>query len=100
MIVWTIFAPGVDLGFLPDMLSERNPARAREQLHHGYAHGGGWDPFKGHELLADNSLKYPGDPSLPPLAQTKLRDELIILYQHSWVAIIQPDRSYEICRMD
>jgi hypothetical protein len=97
---WMVFDYAVDLGFLPAMLSERNPAPAREQLHHGYAHGGGWHPFRGHKLLPDNRLTYPGDPPLRPLAQTKLRDELIVLYEHAWVAIIQPDRTFEVCRMD
>lgn len=89
-----------DLGFLPDMLREDDPRPAREQLDSGYRHGGGWDPFKGHELLANNAICYPGDPPLYPVAETKLRDELILLYEHDWVAIIQPDRSFEICRMD
>jgi hypothetical protein len=30
----------------------------------------------------------------------ELRDELILIYEHSWVAIIQPDRTFETCRMD
>lgn len=88
------------LGFLPLMLDERNPAPAREQLDAGYQHGGGWNPFQGFTLTDANELTYPGDPAYTPLAQAKLRDELIVFYDHSWVAIIQPDRSFEVCRMD
>lgn len=88
------------LGYLPGMLDASDPRPAREQFDEGYRNGGGWSPFKGHTLHADNTLSYPGDPPLPPLAQVRLRDELIVFYHHSWVAIIQPDRSYEIARMD
>jgi len=88
------------LGFIPDMLSENNPKSATQQLNDGYQHGGGWTPFNGHALLPDNSIKYPGDPPHKPIAEMRLRDELILIYEHSWVAVIQPDRSYEICRMD
>lgn len=88
------------LGLLPGMLDEDDPAPAREQLDRAYQHGGGWQPFVGHTLQDDLSLQYPGDPPTRAIAMTRLRDETIVLYQHSWVAIIQPDRSYEICRMD
>lgn len=56
--------------------------------------------FKGFTLADDNSLVYPGDPPVQPLAQAKLRHELVVFYPHSWVAVIQPDRSFEVCRMD
>lgn len=44
--------------------------------------------------------EYPGDPPLYPLAQTQLRDELIIFYDHEIVAVFQPDGSFEACRMN
>jgi hypothetical protein len=88
------------LGFLPDMLDENDPRPAREQLNDNYRHGGGWDPFPGFELNEDNSITYPGDPTLKPLAKAKLRDETILFYPFSGVMIQQPDRSFEICRMD
>lgn len=87
------------LGYLPDFLSEDDPRPAREQFHANYQFGG-WQPFKGHELGPNNELHYPGDPPLIPLAQAKLRDELIVFYDCAWVAVIQPDRSFEVCRMD
>lgn len=88
------------VGIIPDMLSERDPRPAREQLHDGYLHGGGWDPFKGFTLQPDDSIKYPGDPAHKPLAEMRLREERVLVYPHAWVAIIQPDRSFEISRMD
>lgn len=87
-------------GYIPMWLDEANPAPAKEQLDANYGHGGGWQPFKGFTLSADNSLTYPGDPPMPPRVEMHLRDELILMYDHAWVAIIQPDRSFEVCRMD
>lgn len=89
------------VGFIPFFLDEDDPRPAREQLDAHYQHGGGWSPFKGFTLNPDNSLQYPGDPPTRPLAQTTLHnEELIVFYDYSWVAIIQPDRSFEVCRMD
>jgi hypothetical protein len=102
-MIWEMFHPQMTeghLGYLPGMLSERDPRSAREQINANYAHGGGWSPMAGFKLGAHNRLHYPGDPALEPLAQTWLRDELIILYDHSWVAIVQRDRSFEVSRLD
>jgi hypothetical protein len=88
------------MGFITLWLSEHNPAPAKEQLHRGYAHGRGWRPFEGFTLGADDSLKYPNDPPMKPFCEVSLRDERVVMYPHAWVAIIQPDRSFEVCRMD
>lgn len=88
------------IGFLPLFFSERDPRPAKEQAHANYGHGGGWDPMPGFTMLNDGRLKYPGDPPLPMIAEAHLRDEIIRLYDCAWVAIIQPDKSFEVCRMD
>lgn len=88
------------LGYIPYFLNENNPKPAREQLDDNYRHGGGWTPFPGFVMLPNGNMKYPGDPETILLAETKLRDETIRFYQHSWVSIVQPDGSYEVCRMD
>lgn len=88
------------VGMIPNWLFENNPQSASVQLHNAYGHGGGWRPFIGFQLEDDNSLTFPGDPALKPIAEMHLRDELIFIYEYAWVAIIQPDRSYEVCRMD
>ena len=88
------------LGILPNFLDANDPRPVREQFDERYAHGGGWHPMKGWELRYDNFLCYQGEAPLQPLAQMKLRNELIILYDHAWVAIIQPDRTFEVSRMD
>lgn len=103
MIIWTLRHPEATvemLGYLPDMLSETDPRPAREQLDSGYRHGGGWCPFAGFELQPDGSIVYPGDPPMPLLAETTLRDERIRFFDCAWVMILQPDDSFEICRMD
>ena len=102
-VSWKMLHPQMTiahLGYIPLWLSDLDPRPAREQLDQGYRHGGGWQPFHGFSLLEDNSIQYPGDPPLKPLADAKLRKETIMFYQHSWVGIIQPDRSFEIARMD
>lgn len=103
MIEFELLHPAIGydiLGFLPNFLSLDDPRSAREQLDFHYSFAGGYRPFQGHTLGDDNSLKYPGDPPLVPLAQAKLRNELVVYYRHSWVAIIQRDRSYVVARMD
>lgn len=88
------------VGGIPDMLSEDDTRSATAQLHAGYGHGGGWRAFKGFTLLPNDSISYPGDPVHKPIAEMRLRDERILIYECAWVAVIQPDRSCEICRMD
>jgi hypothetical protein len=103
MTTWALLDPRVTpehLGLLPMMLDTNDPRPAREQLDSNYQHGGGWRPFNGFKLRRDNALVYPGDPPTIPLAMTMLRDELIVFYESEWVAIIQPDRSFEVCRLD
>ena len=89
------------LGFLPEFLSERNPKSAREQLDENYRHGGGWSPMEGFSFdPKDQSLKYPGDPKMKPLARAKLREETILFYDSAWVVVLQADGKYEVSRMD
>lgn len=95
-----IAAPGYDPGFIPCWLSPYDERPAREQLNEHYQNGGGWRPFSGFTLEEDNSLSYPDDPPLPVLFSFMYGEEMIAMYQSSWVAIIQPDRSFEVCRMD
>ena len=88
------------LGFLPQFLDEDDQRPAKEQIDGNYQHGGGWRNIPGFTHLGEHRMKYPGDPELRPLAQTKLRDEVIVFYDYSFVAIFQPDGSFEISRID
>lgn len=88
------------LGYIPLFLDEDDPRPAREQLDSNYGHGGGFRPQAGFEMMPNGDLTYPGDPPFAPLAETKLRDEIIRVYNYAYVAIIQPDGSFVVCRMD
>lgn len=102
-VEWKMLHPNATmahLGFLPSFLRGDDPAPAGKQLDAGYKFAGGWRPQKGFKLTEDNSLHYPGDPPLRPVAEAKLRDETICFYDLAYVAVIQPDRSFEVCRMD
>jgi hypothetical protein len=87
------------LGFLPAFWDESDPRSARDQANNAYGHGGGWNPFNGFRMT-EKGIAYPGDPIMPLLFEAKLRDETIRVYDCAWVAIVQKDGSYEICRMD
>jgi hypothetical protein len=102
VIITTILQPGGKalLGYLPSFLSEVDPRKVAEQFNENYAHGGGWDPFQGFTLGTDFSLKYPGDPAMKPVAMLAFREEKVFVYESAWVAIVQPDGTFEVCRMD
>lgn len=85
------------LGLLPEFWDERDPRPAKEQADENYVSG--WRPSAGF-TMTERGLEYPGDPPMALVAEAKLRDETIRVYQSAWVAIIQPDGSHEICRMD
>jgi hypothetical protein len=93
---------GRDLvGYLPTFASESDPRKVAEQFNETYAHGGGWSPMQGWNFEPQSgAITYPGDPPLHPVAAMMCRDELILVYEHAWVAIVQEDRSFEIARMD
>jgi hypothetical protein len=104
MLVWTALHPKFTadhLGFLDLIFDDGDPRPAREQVEDRYAHGGGWDPLPGWIVdPASGFAQFPGDPPTKPVAMTRLRDEKILLYPHSWVCIVQADGSYEMARMD
>jgi hypothetical protein len=99
-MLWVKLKKNVDLGFLPSFISEDNPLPAKDQFDKNYGHGGGWRNQIGFSTDDDNTLYYPGDPPLKPVAITHLRTETICLYPHAYVAIFQLDGSFEVCRMD
>ena len=88
------------VGFIPGFLDLDDPRPAAAQFEERYVHGG-WraqDGFKtGNQRF---TLHYPGDPPLRPIAVMQLRDEKIFIYPYAYVAIFQPDGSFEACRMD
>lgn len=92
---------GVDLSVLATIITANDPRPLKEQIHEGYAHGGGYHPCKGFTLDFENlALRYPGDPPLRPLATTTINNERFVLFESDFCAIIQPDNAYDIIRMD
>lgn len=92
-----------DLGMLATMLTESDPRPAAEQFNERYNHGGDWQPTTTRRWklnLEKQSLTYPGDPPLYPIAWGVLRDERIYVFQHSWVCIVQENGNFEVARMD
>lgn len=100
---WQINANARDpiaaLGFIPSFVSADDPRPAWEQFDERYIRG--WDamlPGKW-RLGVDNYLFYPGDPPMAPLARAYLRDELILVYPHAFVCIVQKNGDFSIARL-
>ena len=106
LVRWNFLHPSMTLdhlGFIAIMLDDADERPAREQFNEAYLRTGGcpWKPFKGFRMNPiTKAITYPGDPPLKPVACTQLRKERIYFYDHDWVAIVQEDGSFEMCRMD
>lgn len=88
MIWWLLEGHEPDeIGFLPSFLDEADPRPAREQFDANYPYGGYWR--KVGEIDKAGVMHYPGDPDLRPIGGTRLRDEVVLVYPASFVAIIQ-----------
>jgi hypothetical protein len=86
---------------LPDILLASDKRPVKEQLEDRYAHGGGWRPIPGMRMTRDYVLHFPGDPPFKPAAYSAFGDEIVIFYpQCSLLAVVHPDASYEVCRVD
>lgn len=102
MIEFTLLHPRMTqehLGLIPHFLSLDDERPAAQQIDANYEWGG-WSPFEGFKMSPDGRLSYRGDPDLIPLASARLRDEEIFFYPHAWVAIRQPNGSFEVSRID
>lgn len=88
------------VGFLPNIFHAGDPRNAREQIEDRYNHGGGWFELKGVTMAGDRSLRGVGPGKFPVLAEAKLRDETILVYPSAYVAVVQPDGSFAVTRMD
>jgi hypothetical protein len=100
--MWQMLHPNMTfdhLGYIPTFVSVEDDDSARQQIHKRYVSG--WIPFKQFKMdPKTHTLRFPGDPPFKPLAQAQLRDELILFYDCAWVAIVQPDGSFETARLD
>ena len=89
-----------NLGILATLMSPHDPRPLHEQMNANYAHGGGWDDFQGFTLGEEDTLHYPGDRPLRPLAGAIVRGQLVMFYEGEWLAIISDDRSFTVSRVD
>jgi hypothetical protein len=101
---WVMIDPRfhpMGLGFLPEILLDDDKRPVKEQLEDRYRHGGGWRPIPGITMGAQRVLHFAGDPPYRPAALAKINDEFVIFYpQASLLAVVQPDNSYEVVRVD
>jgi hypothetical protein len=105
MSTWVVLDPNFDgargLGFLPGILLDEDKRPIKAQLEDRYRHGGGWRPIPGITMLPNKTLRFPGDPPFRPSAVSRINDEVAVFYeQASLLAVIQPDKSYEVVRVD
>lgn len=103
--MWELLHPDMTpdhLGFLPHILDSFDPRPTAEQIEDKYAHGGGWRPYgQGAWALDDDrTLHFPNDQALKPIARTFIREEQVYLYDHAVVAVVQPDGSFDVVRLD
>lgn len=103
MITWNArhprFQPDM-LGYVLDFLDEDDPRPAQQQFDANYRFGAGWTTGKFTIAAINDALCYPGDPPQPPLAECQLRHERVLFYPHELIAIVQPDGSFVVQRMD
>lgn len=98
--------PGVSsrmLGMLPSFVNENDDKPLKDQVHRAYAHGGGWNEFEGFKLEKNGRWYapcYPEDPPMKELARITVRDEILSIFEYSWVAVIKKDGSYNVARID
>ena len=90
------------LGTIPEMISTADPAGAVEQIDRAYRDvGGGWRDSTGFVLsAAPVELKYPGDPARVLIARAQLREESILFFDGAWIAVVQPDGTARVARID
>jgi|GEM_PF-2332662 len=92
------------LGAIPSFLNAHDSRPMAEQIHENYAHGGGWRPQGGFTLDVNEEGRVVLSGSDPrpyrAICFTQLRNETLVLFESAWTAIIQPDGSMEVSRLD
>lgn len=86
------------VGMLMVWLSPSDPRSAKDQIEDNYS--GGWVPVEGHRVGPMGEIFYKDDPPMKPVAFTKIRDEIVLVYPFSFVTIIRRDGSYDTTRLD
>lgn len=90
-------------GLIPYFADENDPRSFVEQVNEAYAHGGGWNEFLGFKLQRLNdkyALEYPEDPPMRELARANFRNQVIVLFQSAWLAVIEDNELRNVARID
>ena len=88
-----------DWGFIPSFLSENNPKTAIQQLNDGQP--GGQNKFEGFKFDPERKLlTYPGDPPMKVMSELHFKNDIIMLFPHAWILVLQPDGKWEVARCD
>jgi hypothetical protein len=77
-------------GMIPHFLSPHSEQPLWEQIHNNYSHGGGWNDFDKFEVTKDAdtgkyTLTYPGDPAYVERDRLTMGDEVLVLFDYSWI---------------
>lgn len=92
-------------GLIPSMIHPNDGTPLWQQVHQGYARGGGWHDFDGFDVVQDAhgkyELHYPGDPVHTEQGRIALTDpdELLVLFPCSWVMWVK-GKEQKIARTD
>lgn len=91
-------------GYILDMIMPTDDVPLWEQIHNGYAHGGGWHDFDGFSVIDEGDerkLRYPGDPDFKELARITVNDdEELSIFDYSWVLWRKKGHADKIARID
>lgn len=92
-------------GLIPFFLSPFNPKPLWEQIHDQYRHGGGWRDFDGFTVSVNEdgqySIEYAGDPPMHEIGRITYGNELILLFDHSWLLWTDTESGEEkVARVD
>lgn len=88
------------LGLLPEIIRPDDPRPVADQLEDRYSHGGGYRPLPGVTISGNGVRLYPGDPPIEPVATIRINDEVVWFYPDAFIAIVQPDGSAAMTRVD
>lgn len=96
------------LGFIPYFLNALDTRPAAKQIDANYDHGGGWRPMGNGKWSLDpetHRLTYDCGPDdedehYLPLATCRIGQERLYFYDCAWTAIVQPNGSFEVARLD
>ena len=100
--VWQPLTP--QLGMLSSLIYPAEVS-VKEQIEQNYAHGGGYVTTPGFTLELPNEgdtaqLLYPGDPPIAEISRCRIDEELVIVFDYAFVAIVQRGGAFEVARMD